>query len=499
MLKNLKKCSAMLILSALFSGIAVNAEDYLNLKTDSNQIYSSRRVLCEKCGRQHTHYFYISGGEICGYICNGEEKDATFKGKTSTKGSYALHVSNKAYFVKLLKSFFDSSNWTTLENPDGTTIYTITPEQDITLTIKFENESNFTISCGRLNKSFRVLENNEKTSASIIFKAFECFCEEKQKVSYFESNTPEIYNPKSTVGLNASIFLESDSASTNEASSNFGAPSTPASKRNRSDSEGSSTPATKKSCLAPSMHRNANETTSQSLCATTPLKNREYFLATSGSNSASTNQASSKFVAPSTPASKCNRKGIPSTSIREITKKSRLTPSIHRNANETLSQSLCTTTPLKNRERFLATSESESKRTNTKRINGVSCTHREAVLRLKDYILDGSNWHENPTPVELINAQVQIPTKTPRGWAINLRGIFEAIPAFFDGKISQERINLPFSSPTQPFYFKNTITYDYPLYCLTSNKPDKNLMQKAYEYILKMLDIQELPSYPLIF
>ena len=121
------------------------------------------------------------------------------------------------------------------------------------------------------------------------------------------------------------------------------------------------------------------------------------------------------------------------------------------------------------------------------------------MRRLKDYILNGSNWHENPTPVEWINAQVQIPTNTPQGWAINLRGIFEAIPEFFKGKISQERINLSFSSSTQPFYFKNTITYDYPLYCLTSNKPDKNLMQKAYEYILKMLDIQELPSYPLIF
>ena len=93
------------------------------------------------------------------------------------------NVSNKAYFVKLLKSFFDSSNWTTLENPDGTTIYTITPPgQDLTLSIKFKNEINFTISCGRLNKSFRILENNKKTSASIIFKAFECFCEEKQKV-----------------------------------------------------------------------------------------------------------------------------------------------------------------------------------------------------------------------------------------------------------------------------------------------------------------------------
>ena len=206
MLKNLKKCSAMLILSALFSGSAVSAVNYLNLETDSNQIHSSRGVLCEKCGHQYPQYFYISDKKICGYVCNKEKKDATFKDKPSTKGSYALHVSNKAYFVKLLKSFFDSSKWTTLENLDGTTIYTITPEQDITLTIKFENESNFTISCGRLNKSFRVLENNEKTSASIIFKAFECFCEEKQKVSYFESNTPEIYNynPESTAGLNAS-------------------------------------------------------------------------------------------------------------------------------------------------------------------------------------------------------------------------------------------------------------------------------------------------------
>lgn len=457
MLKNFKKCSAMLILSALFSGSAVSAVNYLNLETDSNQIHSSRGVLCEKCGHQYPQYFYISDKKICGYVCNKEKKDATFKDKPSTKGSYALHVSNKAYFVKLLKSFFDSSKWTTLENPDGTTIYTITPEQDITLTIKFENESNFTISCGRLNKSFRILENNEKTSASIIFKAFECFCEEKQKVSYFESNTPEIYNynPESTAGLNAS--LENVNSESKETS-------------------------------------NSQSQESEDFKAIDDNIFPE-------SNSTSTNKASSNFVVPSTPARKRNRRDfeIPSTSIREITKKSRLTPSIHRNANETPNQSLCTPAPRKNREHFLVTPLSERKRTQKKYFTGVCCNYDGAVRRLRNYILDRSNWHRNPTPVEWINAQVQIPHNTPRGWVINLKGIFEAIPDFFEGKIPSEQRNLPFSSSTQPFYFKSTIAYNYPLYCLTSNELDEHLMQQAYKYICNMLGIQELPSNPLNF
>lgn len=457
MLKNFKKCSAMLILSALFSGSAVNAVNYLNLETDSNQIHSSRGVLCEKCGHQYPQYFYISDKKICGYVCNKEKKDATFKNKPSTKGSYALHVSNKAYFVKLLKSFFDSSKWTTLENPDGTTIYTITPEQDLTLTIKFENESSFNISCGRLNKSFRILENNEKTSASIIFKAFECFCEEKQKVSYFESNTPEIYNynPESTAGLNASFEnINSESKETSDSQS----------------------------------------------------QESEDFKAIDDnifpeSNGASTNKASSNFVVPPTPTRKRNRRDfeIPSTSIREITKRSRLTPSIHRNASETPRQSSCTSTPRKNREHFLVTPGSERKRTHKIRITGVCCNYYEAVQRLKEYILNKSHWYKNPTPVGLINTQVKIPPNTPQGWAIDLREMFEAIPDFFEGKIPPEQRNLPFSSSTQPFYFKSTIAYNYPLYCLTRNELDEHLMEQAYKYICDMLGIQEIPSNHLDF
>ena len=457
MLKNFKKCSAMLILSALFSGSAVSAVNYLNLETDSNQIHSSRGVLCEKCGHQYPQYFYISDKKICGYVCNKEKKDATFKNKPSTKGSYALHVSNKVYFVKLLKSFFDSSNWTTLENPDGTTIYTITPEQDLTLTIKFENESSFNISCGRLNKSFRILENNEKTSASIIFKAFECFCEEKQKVSYFESNTPEIYNynPESTAGLNASLEnINSESKETSDSQS----------------------------------------------------QESEDFKAIDDnifpeSNSTSTNKASSNFVVPPTPTRKRNRRDfeVPSTPIREITKRSRLTPLIHRNASENPRQSSCTSTPRKNREHFLVTPGSETKRTHKIRITGVCCNYYEAVQRLKEYILNKLHWYKNPTPVGLINTQVKIPPNTPQGWAIDLRKIFEAIPDFFEGKIPSEQRNLPFSSSTQPFYFKSTIAYNYPLYCLTRNEPDEHLMEQAYKYICDMLGIQEIPSNHLDF
>ena len=458
MLKNLKKCSAMLILSALFSGSAVSAVNYLNLEADSNQIHSSRGVLCEKCVHQYPQYFYISDKKICGYICNGKQKDATFKDKPSTKGSYALHVSNEAPLVKLLKSFFDSSRWTTLENPDGTTIYTITPPgQDLTLSIKFKNEINFTISCGRLNKSFRILENNEKTSASIIFKAFECFCEEKQKVSYFESNTPEIYNynPESTVGLNAS--LENINSESKETS-------------------------------------NSQSQESEDFKAI----DDNIFLE---SDSASTNKASSNFVVPPTPARKRNRRDfeIPSTPIRKVTKKSRLTPSIHRNTNETPGQSLCAPTPRKNREHFLVTPGSERKRTHKTYITGVCCNYDGAVRRLRNYILDKSNWHRNPTRVKCINAPAQIPLDAHRGWVIDLRGIFEAIPEFFEGKIPPEQRNLRFSSSTQPFYFKSTIAYNYPLYCLTKENLNDRLMQQAYEYIRNMLGIQELPSNPLDF
>lgn len=476
MLKNFKKCSAMLILSALFSGSAVSAVNYLNLKTDSNQIHSSRGVLCEKCGHQHPQYFYVSGGIICGYICNGRKKDATFKNKPSTKGSYALHVSNEAPLVKLLKSFFNSSNWTTLENPDGTTIYTITPpDQDLTLTITFENEIGFNISCGRLNESFRISKSdekssesdkklsasmdNKKTSASIIFKAFECFCKEKRKVSYFKSDTPEIYNynPESTVGLNAS--LENINSESEETS-------------------------------------NSQSQESEDFKAI----DDSIFLE---SDSASTNKASSNFVVPPTPVSKRNRRDfeIPSTPIRKVTKKSRLTPSIHRNANGTPSQSLCAPTPRKNREHFLVTPGSERKRTHRTHITGVCCDYYGAVQRLKEYILNISHWHENPTPVPWINApaQIQIPLNAPRGWVIDLREIFEAIPEFFEGKIPTEQRNLRFSSSTQPFYFKSTITYNYPLYCLTSDKLDADLMQRAYEYICYILDIQESPSNHLDF
>ncbi len=460
MLKKFKKCSAMLILSALFSGSAVSAVNYLNLKTNSNKIYSSRGVFCEKCRHQHPQCFYISGGEICGYICNGEKKDATFKNKPSTKGSYALHVSNEAPLVKLLKSFFNSSNWTTLENPDGTTIYTITPpDQDLTLTITFENEIGFNISCGRLNESFRISESNEKTSASIIFKAFKCFCKEKRKVSYFKSDTPEIYNynPESTVGLNASFEnINSESEETSNSQS----------------------------------------------------QESEDFKAIDDSifteiNSTSTNKASSNFVVPPTPVSKRNRRDfeIPSTPIRKVTKKSHLTPSMNRNANETPSQSLCAPTPRKNREHFLVTPGSERKRTHKTYITGVCCDHYGAVQRLKEYILNISHWHENPTQVPWINApaQIQIPLNAPRGWVIDLRGIFEAIPEFFEGKIPSEQRNLRFSSSTQPFYFKSTIAYNYPLYCLTSDKLDAHLMQQAYEYICYILDIQESPSNHLDF
>ena len=439
MLKNLKKCSAMLILSALFSGIAVNAEDYLNLKTDSNQIYSIRGVLCEKCGHQYPHYFYISGGKTCGYMCNKEKKDATFKDKPSTKSSNALHVSNEAPLVKLLKSFFDSSNWTTSKNPDGTTSYTVTPPgQDLNLSIKFENESKFTISCGQLNKSFSILEKNEKTSASIIFKAFECFCKEKQKVSYFKSNTLEIdnYNPESTVGLNAS--LENINSESKETS-------------------------------------NSQSQESEDFKAIDDNIFPE-------SDSASTNQASSNFVVPSPTASKRNRREIPSTPDRKATKKSRLA-----------------TTPCKNRGNFLVTPGSEIKRTHKKYINGVSCNYDEAVRRLRNYILNRSNWYKNPTRVEWINAQVQIPLDAPQGWVIDLRGIVEAIPEFFEGKIPPEQRNLRFSSSTQPFYFKSTIAYNYPLYCLTKENLNDRLMQQAYEYICDMLGIQKLPSNPLNF
>lgn len=458
MLKNLKKCSAMLILSALFSGSAVSAVNYLNLETDSNKIYSSRGVLCEKCKHQHPQYFYVSGGIICGYICNGRKKDATFKNKPSTKGSYALHVSNEAPLVKLLKSFFNSSNWTTLENPDGTTIYTITPpDQDLTLTITFENEIGFNISCGRLNESFRISKSNKKTSASIIFKAFECFCKEKQKVSYFESNTLEIYNynPESTAGLNAS--LENVNSESKETS-------------------------------------NSQSQESEDFKAIDDNIFPE-------SNSTSTNKASSNFVVPSTPARKRNRRDfeIPSTSIREITKKSRLTPSIHRNANETPNQSLCTPAPRKNREHFLVTPGSERKRTHKTYITGVCCNYDGAVQRLKEYILNKSHWYENPKTVQMINAQVQIPLDAPKGWAIDLRGIFEAIPEFFERKIPPEQRNLSFFSSTRPFYLKSTLTYNYPLYCFTKENINNRLMQQAYEYICDMLGIQELPSNPLNF
>ena len=57
MLKKIKIYSVMFLLFALFSCGILNATEYINLNTDSNQIYSTRGVFCETCGYQYPHYF----------------------------------------------------------------------------------------------------------------------------------------------------------------------------------------------------------------------------------------------------------------------------------------------------------------------------------------------------------------------------------------------------------------------------------------------------------
>lgn len=450
MLKKIKIYSVMFLLFALFSCGILNATEYINLNTDSNQIYSTRGVFCETCGHQYPHYFYIINNKTCGYICNKKAPDTMLSHKPHAKGYCSLYVTEKAPLVKLLKSFFDSSNWTTSEEPNQTTSYTVTPTPNNGLTITFINSNDFTLSCGKFKESFRITKHDNKTSASVIFKAFEFYCYAQGKINYFNSDTQNIinYTHEKNTDLNNISLQTSENSSF---------------KLNQIDDD-----------VLPKNQSNTYAADNFAI-PSTPMKGRNFV----APSTTSFELARNDFATPLVPTSKRIKKDF-GTSLMYTPKK-------------TPGRGLCTPTTY-GHGKYYVTPEKKTKDTGKQYFTGGSCGISGIVQNIKRYISDSSNWTKNVTPVGYLLKPIG---DIPQGWCINLNELLKGFPEFYNEKVTQnindlQSKNLPLSSPEQPFLFKrfNGLT----LYCFRQGKPNESLKKQAFNYVCKILEI-DVPKF----
>ena len=470
MFKKAKICSAVLSLFSLLSCGAVNAIHF-NANVNSNIIKSTRGVLCEQCHHAYPKGFYVINGKICGHICKNKKKNKKKNTGTNTHGALKLtrrtgrhygysRVSAEAPLVESLKDFFNGFNWKLIR----TNVYRIIPNIN-PLTIEFRGDY-FTIRCEKLTKHFQIVDNNDDdiTSASIIFKAFECFCQATGKHPYFHYETQNICDIPAV-------------------------PATPAAP---------ATPATPAAPAAPAAKKRPREDT---VALLTPLPKRfkaDYVAPT-------TDTIRKEFAHPATPAAKKRPKEDTAALLTPLSKRFKAdyvaptTDTIRKEFTHPATpvrpkiNSVALRTPQKtptfytHKEHFLVTPESESKRTGKKYLTGISCNRQGIKDRLKEYILDKSNWTKNQTEIKNIPILLAqpLPQNTPQGYCINLEKAFGISPEFFNTKIPSS------SNFEKPFFFhKNSNT----LYCFQGGTLNEDLLSEAFEYLCKLLIKTDIPK-----